>query len=163
MTSLPDPVDSLAPVLLTTFRLRLHVREISLRKMWSAETTGPCNCIWWKPWWICWIHWSLCCLLSYDCLSVFLSYVPENYDLLESLVLVMVFNKILTGFTGFTGPCRAYDVLTASVCPWDISQKAKSYWNHWSLEVIINEIPIGFTRFTGPCSAYDLLTALVCL
>ena len=58
----------------------------------------------------------------------------EIYDLLESLVPLMVSDEILTRSTEFSGAFRVYELLNVLPCSSDILKKLEIYWNHWSLQ-----------------------------
>ena len=75
----------------------------------------------------------------------------------------MVFNDILTGSTGFTGPCTVYDILNLFLCSWEILEKLKIHWSTWSLywfsmksllDLLVSLVPVAFMTF-WICS-YDL-------
>ena len=101
------------------------------------------------------------------CHYVFCRYLPHTQDLLEALVPVIVFNQILTGSTGFTGPCNVFCVLDVALCSWmsvcvlQVPPETQDLLESLVPVMVFNEVPIGSTGFTGPSSVFCVLDVIL--
>ena len=101
--------------------------------------------------WVFLTFWMHCDVLDTSC---------RMWDLLESLVTVIVFNVLPTGSTGFTGPCDVSEFLNVLLCSWCIFQHKSYLFESVVLVRKFNEILTSSNGFSGPCNVYEILNVL---